>query len=643
MSAETIDIKTIDLFQGIIKIIAPPPDIKISKWAEEKRVLSKEYAAESGRWRNDRAPYQVEIMDAVLNPETDKVICMTSAQVGKNALLENIMGYYIDIDPCPMLLIEPTLEMAEDYSKRRIAPLIRDTKVLREKVSETKSRDSNNTMLSKNFYGGSLVLVGANSPGGLSSKSIRIVLADEVDRFPTSAGTEGDPIKLAEKRTITYSNRKFVFVSTPGNKGCSRIEDEYMIGTQEKWKKECPHCGADIYINIHGMKYQYSKDQKGNFTVWDIKFECPCCLESFDEVTWGQQPGNWISDNPEAKKVRSFHVNAFVSPWWTWEAILLEYLQSKDDPEKYKTFVNTVLGESYEEKGEIETEDILLKRREDYPAELPDGILILTCGVDVQGDRLEYEIVGWGKGEESWGLKRGFILSDPEMQITWDALDEILSWPFKFQNGIALNIAATLIDSGGRSTSQVYKYCRKKQLQGKYIFACKGMGGPGIPLIYKVTRTKATKKNKIDRDAENCALVVLGVDNGKSLIMSRLRMKEAGSGYMHFPLNDDLGYDQLYFKGLISEKIVFVKMKGRKVPQWKKVSEHVRNEPLDMRNYALAAVKMLNIDFEKLEKRLKNLQESLENQAKTEQKQLEKTQKIVKKRVRGVVNRGIEV
>lgn len=640
--SENIDIKTIDLFQELIKIVAPPPDIKISEWAEENRILSPEYAAEPGKWSNDRAPYQVEMMDAILDPEVEKVVCMTSSQVGKNAILENIIGYHIDIDPCPILLIEPSLDTAEDYSKRRIAPLIRDTKSIKDKVSDVKSKDSNNTILSKNFPGGSLVLVGANSPSGLASKSIRIVLADEVDRYNESAGTEGDPIKLAEKRTITFSNKKFVFISTPGLTANSRIEPEYKKGTQEKWKKECPHCAADVFINWNGLEYQYSKDDLGNYEVWDIKFKCPCCLESFDEFTWNQQPGKWIPDNPGAKKIRSFKINSFVSPWWTWEGIVCEYLDSKDNPEEYVTFVNTVLGESYEAKGEIETEDILLKRREDY-TELPDGVLIITCGVDVQGDRLEYEIVGWGKGEESWGLKRGVIPSDPEKQKTWDVLDETLSRSFKFENGLVLNIACTLIDSGGHSTSQVYRYCRKKQVQGKYIFACKGMGGPGLPLIYKVTRTKATKKNKIDRDAENCALVVLGVDNGKSLIMSRLKMQEIGPGFMHFPVNDDLGYDQLYFKGLISEKVVFVKVKGGKVPQWQKVNEHARNEPLDMRNYALAAVKMLNIDYEKLEKRLRNIQETLESQANSQQKQAEKPRKPVKKRVRGVVNRGVEV
>lgn len=607
-----MDDKTIALFQEAMHCFAPAPDIKVSKWAEENRILSRESSSAPGKWRNDTAPYQVEIMDSVNDPEIEDIVVMSCSQIGKNEILNNIIGSFADVDPCPMLMIEPSLELAEDYSKRRIAPLIRDTKVLREKISDVKSRDSNNTILSKSFPGGSLVLLGANSPRGLSSKPIRIVIADEIDGFPVSAGTEGDPIALAEKRTITYPNRKKIKVSTPLLKGSSKIEKEYLMGTQEIWKKECPHCGSFVYINLEGIKYKYERDAMGNYTVWDIVFECPCCMESFEESAWFNQPGDWIANNPTAKGIRSFHLNAFVSPWWTWEKIIKYYLKVKHDPEELKVFVNTVLGIPYEEKGEIETEDVLLKRRENYNADIPDGVLILTCGVDVQGDRLEYEIVGWGKGEESWGIQRGFILSDPELPETWNKLDEVIDRQFSFASGLSRHIACTFIDSGGHSTSAVYKYCKKKQARGKYVFAIKGMGGPGYPLVYKVTRTKPDnskkKKNKsVNQDTENCVLIILGVDSGKSSIMSRLKIKEVGEGYCHFPDNEERGYDQLYFKGLISEKIVYIKQKGRTVPQWQKISDTVRNEPLDMRNYACAALKLLNVDFIALENKHKEI------------------------------------
>lgn len=209
-----------------------PPRITVSQWADSNRVLSKEGSAEPGRWHTDRAPYQREIMDAVTQPDIEEIAVMSSSQIGKSEILNNIIGYFIDLDPCPMLLIEPTDMMAEDYSKRRIAPLIRDTPSLAAKVSDSKAKNTNNTILMKSFPGGSLGMVGANSPSGLASRPIRILLCDEVDRYPDSAGSEGDPVKLAEKRTITFWNRKKIFTSSPGIKGASRIEEEYQKGTQ---------------------------------------------------------------------------------------------------------------------------------------------------------------------------------------------------------------------------------------------------------------------------------------------------------------------------------------------------------------------------------------------------------------------------
>lgn len=238
--------KTIELFNKIIKSVAPPKKIKVSEWADKNRVLAAENAAEPGKWQTDRAPYQKEIMDAVNNIKTEKVVVMSSAQVGKSEIINNIIGYYIDMDPCPIMLIQPTIENAEDYSKRRIAPMIRDTKTLNRKVADSKERDTNNTILMKVFPGGFLSIGGANSPASLCSKPVRILLADEIDRYPDSAGKEGDPIKLAEQRTTTFFNKKFVYVSTPTIKGTSRIEDEYERGTCEKWSVQCPNCGQII-------------------------------------------------------------------------------------------------------------------------------------------------------------------------------------------------------------------------------------------------------------------------------------------------------------------------------------------------------------------------------------------------------------
>lgn len=607
-----------NLFKKILKAVAPPPRIKVSEWADKNRRLSSETSAEPGPWRTDRAPYQREIMDSVNDINVEKIVVMSSSQVGKSEMLNNIIGYYIDVDPGPMLLIQPTLELAQDYSKRRISTMIRDTDTLRNKVADSKTRDLNNTILMKVFPGGFLAMGGANSPSGLASRPIRILLADEVDRYPVSAGTEGDPLMLAEKRTMTFLwNRKIVVVSTPTIKGASRIELEYEQGTQEKWCLQCPSCGEYQLINLYGIKFNYEKDEKGNYKVWDVKFQCPDCLECFDEITWKRQPGKWIAANPEAKKIRSFFLNAFVSPWYAWDNIILEWLRVKNDPEQYKVFKNTILGESWEEKGSFEDEETLLKRCEEYEAELPEGVLILTAGVDVQDDRLEYEIVGWGKGFESWGIEYGKIMGSPGMTSTWQLLLDKLTKSYSFKNGTSLTVACTCIDSGGHFTGEVYKFCKENEY--RRIFAIKGKGGPGINYIFKVSRTKK----------ENAALFTLGVDNGKSKIMSRLKIKEIGPGYCHFP--KDRGYDRTYFKGLMSERIVRKKVNGQIKLVWEKIGD-TKNEPLDVRNYATAAVEILNPSFEEIEKRLNALKEGVEyiKESKT-------------KRRYGVVKKGIEV
>ncbi len=608
---------TSDYYNSRIRdYVAPPPLLTVSEWSDINRVLSSESSAEPGQWRTDRAPYQREIMDSVTQSDIEKIVILSSSQIGKSEILNNIIGYFIDVDPCPMMMIQPTGDMAEDFSKRRISSLIRDTKVLTVKVADNKARDANNTILMKAFPGGFLSIGGANSPAGLASRPIRILLCDEVDRFPDSAGTEGDPIQLAEKRTITFPNRKKIFVSTPGIKGISRIEFEYLSGTQEEWKLKCPHCGHDAFINIYGMIYSHQQDAKGNYTIDNIVFRCPACLEEYDEITWKAQPGEWIAGNHEAKSVRSFKLNAFVSPWYTWDKIIAEYLAVKDDPELYKVFVNTVLGETYEVKGEIENEEYLVKRREQYAAELPDGVLFLTAGVDTQDRWLEFEITGWGKGEESWGIKHGIVMGAPDRKETWKAIDDILKATYHFGDGLGLTVACACIDSGGHYTSKVYEYCKSNE--SRRFFAIKGQGGAGTPLIYRITRTKK----------ENAALIIVGVDEGKTAVINSLKVQTPGPFYCHFPANTD--YDVAYFKGLISERQVPRKYKGRVTMGWEKVSPEARNEPFDLRNYARVALKLINPVFEKLEKRLKEARDEAVTGQKTPAKVQKQTKRVIK-------------
>lgn len=481
--------KTQNLFKAIAKVLAPPPRLKVSDWADRYRRLSSESSAEPGQWNTSRAEYQRGIMDALNDPSTERVVLMTSAQVGKTEILLNAIGYYMDYDPSPIMVLQPTLDMAKTFSKDRLAPMLRDSPALKDKVGDPRSRDSDNTVLHKKFTGGHVTIVGANSPSSLASRPVRILLADEVDRYPPSAGEEGDPLSLAIKRTTTFWNRKMVFVSTPTIKGYSRIEQEYENSTREEWKVACPHCG----------EYQAFRWSQIRFD--DGTMECPNCRSRFDEFVWKRQPGKWVA-REENQGSRGFHLNELASPWRRWEEVIADFKKAKDSPELLKTWVNTSLGESWEEKSDTDA-SLVMKRREQYMAQVPDEVLLLTCGVDVQDDRLELEVVGWSHGKESWGIEYQVFIGDTSQEPVWKQLDRYLQKEFTYADGAGIHITSTCIDSGGHRTSEVYKFCRARE--HRRIFAVKGRGGEGIPFIGKPSRN----------NRENAALFVLGVDQGK--------------------------------------------------------------------------------------------------------------------------------
>ena len=581
-----------------MKALKPPQRLQVSEWADKYRTLSRESSAEPGTWNTDRAPYQREMMDAFTDVQIKKVIIKSSAQIGKSELLLNMLGYAIDIDPGPMMLIQPTVDTAEDFSKRRIAPMIRDTPRLSEKVAQSKSRDLKNTILKKAFPGGILTMTGSNSPAGLASIPSRYIFGDEIDRWAASAGSEGDPIALVEKRAITFYNSKFVYTSTPTIKGASRIEEEYLMGTQEQWRVECPHCKGLHYIKFNDIKFDYNtikRQGRQTYIITKTWWQCPSCLKECDQYELKRQKASWIAQNPDALKngIRSFELNAFSSPWLKWEEIILDFLNSKGDIEMLKVFYNTMLGESWEDRGDIQSEDEMLERRENYGAELPDGVLVLTCGVDTQDNRLEYEVVGWGKQGESWGIQSGIIMGEPSDEKTWQQLDDILDRVWRFENNMGLVISLTCIDSGGHYTQEVYKQCKLRQ--SKRVFAVKGSGTEGRPLISKPTN------NNIYRSM----LFVLGVNAGKAEVMSRLRVLTPGNKYCHFSNDKTKGYDLQYFESLTSERLTLKKTNGRNKYTWQKIRPNIRNEALDCRVYAYAAIMILNPDFDAIESRIK--------------------------------------
>lgn len=590
----------------------PPADLTVSEWAEAHRVLSRENSAESGPWRNARTPYLVEIMDAFTDPKIEKISLVASSQVGKSELELNIIGYIIDQDPGSILYIQPTVDDAKKFSRLRIAPMIRDSLTLRTKVADIKSRDSGNTMLQKSFPGGMLTIVGSNSASGLASTPAKYVLGDERDRWALSAGTEGDPWALAEARTTTFYNSKMVDVSTPTDKETSPIAKSFNEGTRERWCHKCPHCGEYSNIVFDNIKFDFEtvgSGRKKDYIVNSVSWSCPeCgCLSSEDEMR--RQPAEWIAENPEAydKGHRSFWLNAFSSPWQAWSKVVYSFLVARKDPQRLKVVYNTMLGELWEDRGDLEDEDSMLGRREDYghredgtPVELPEGVLALTCGVDTQDDRLEYEVLGHGHYGETWGIKKGIIMGDPAYDEPWKRLDDVLEHVYRFRDGKGLTIARTFVDSGGHKTQHVYTQCRARL--NRRVFAIKGQGGDGIPF------TKPPSKVKIvvnGRAMGQTWLYSLGVDAGKADIFAALKVQEAGPKFCHFPEGEERGYDMAFFNGLLSEKLVMRSDRGRTRWAWVKLPGHERNEALDCRNYALAAFRSWDPDLDAVERRLR--------------------------------------
>lgn len=603
----------------------PPADLTVSEWAAEHRVLSRESSAEAGPWRNERTPYMVEPMNAFSDPRVREISVVAMSQVGKSEVELNIIGYIIDQDPGSVLYIQPNLDDAKKFSRLRIAPMIRDCDTLRAKVSEVRSRDAGNTVLQKTFPGGMLTMVGSQRPSALASTPARYVLGDEVDRWALSAGSEGDPWALAAARTTTFYNAKMVAVSTPTIKGYSRIEKLFLDGTQERWCSQCPSCGEWHNITFDDIKFDFDTTGSGrrkSYTLHSVHWCCPSCGCLHTEAEMRAQPARWIAENPGAieRGRRSFWVNAFSSPWRSWDKIVLKFLEVKNDPEELKVFYNTVLGELWEDRGDLEDEDTMLARREDYgtaedgtPVELPDGVLVLTCGVDTQDDRLEYEVVGHGHYGETWGIKKGIIMGDPNYDEPWERLDEVVSHVYKFRNGRGLTVSMTCVDSGGHKTQSVYMQTRAR-LQRR-IFAIKGQGGDGIPYTKPPSKVKIVVGGKT---VGQTWLYSIGVDAGKAAIMAALKVQEAGPKYCHFPRDNDRGYDLNFFNGLLSEKMVMKTDRGRTRWAWEKLKGHERNEALDCRNYALAAFRILDPDLDAVERRLRGL-DSPEKQPEAQQ------------------------
>jgi phage terminase large subunit GpA-like protein len=574
----------------IAQSFSPPPKLTVSEWADEFRVLSPEASSEPGKWSTARVEPSRGIMDAFADPDIEIITAMVAAQTVKTEVINNVTGFHVHLDPCPMLILQPTLQMAEAYSKDRLAPMLRDSPVLANKIGHN-ARDSEDTILHKKYVGGHITMAGANSPASLASRPIRILLCDEVDRYEASAGKEGDPVSLAIERTTTFWNRKIALVSTPTIKGASRIEASYEESDQRRFFVNCPACGHLQHLRWKQVRYDVENPL-------DAKYHCEYNDPESGEVCdygWSEAErlqaiagGVWIATRPEIKGHAGFHLNRIASPWRALGEMARDFLLVKKFPERLKTWINTRLAETWEERGERANPDSIYGRREEYDAGVivPAGVGAVTAAVDMQDDRFEVEWLGWGQDDESWSLDYKVYYGDPNSPGFWEVMDHALLRTFRHPAGVDMRIEASCIDSGGHHTQQVYNFVRPRQI--RKVHAIKGMAGPGRPIW--------PAKGTLNK-AKNVTVFVLGVDQAKDVHYKRLAIKEPGPGYCHFP-NIEPPYDKKHFNGLTAEKAILkTDKRGFTTKEWHKVQP--RNEPLDIRVYNIAARLSLGINMER--------------------------------------------
>ena len=561
----------------------PPEKLTLSEWADRFAYLSVESSAEGGRWHT--LPYQKGIMDAITDPKLEQITVMKSARVGYSKILNHTIAYHIHQDPCPIMLVQPTIEDAQGYSKEEIAPMLRDTPCLRGLVSEAKAKDGANTILQKQFPGGTLSMVGANSPRGFRRVSRRVVLFDETDGYPQSAGAEGDQIKLGIRRTEYYWNRSIVAGSTPTIKDFSRIERMFMQGDQRRYFVPCPKCNHMQYLKWPNMRWT---DNDPATTA----YQCESCSELIphSKKRWMVERGEWRPTSPGNGKHVSFHIWAAYSysPNASWSNLVEEFLDAKTDAEQLKTFVNTVLGEVWEDEYASKIgASALLERaaKETYEHRIvPASVLAVTVGCDVQDDRLSLSVWGWGREEEAWLLDRTKLYGDPSRPDVWKQLDEVLSAPFLSEDGVDFKVSICAIDSGGHHTADVYSYARERAALG--VIAIKGMSTKGKPPLGKASKVDLNRKGQVVR--KGAQVFPVGSDTVKSLLFGRLKHNEVGPGYLHF--YSTVGTD--YFEELTAEKQILRYKQGYPQRVWVKKST-TPNEALDELVYAYSALHRL--------------------------------------------------
>lgn len=560
--------------------LAPDPHVNIEEWACRYRVLPPT-SAEPGRWRTERTPYLAEPMRELSGDSPfERVVVMAAAQVGKTEIGLNLLGSVIHLTPGLVLFVQPTTEAVRRMVRTRVDPLIEATPELRDRVVAPGSRKAGNSALLKVYPGGAVAFVGANSGVGLRSTPARFVVLDEVDGFPHDAGGEGDPVALAIARTATFrGRRKVLMMSTPTLVGVSRIEAAFREGDQRRLHWTCPHCREAQPFAWAAVKWPEDHPEAA-FMV------CRSCGSVHEERA---KPAllagaEWRATAAGDGRTASFHIPGLASPFVTWGEIAVDHLAASRSAERLQVWTNTALGEPFEDRDTAPLSADALQARgveSDVPwtEVLPEGVAVLTCGVDVQDDRLEMEIVGWGAGEESWSIAYEVLHGDTSRPDVWQALDRLLLRRFRHPRAVPdLPVSAVAIDSGGHRTAQVMQFSRERL--GRRVWAVKGRGGPGVPAFPR----RPPKPSRVGV----APVHIVGVDGLKRTLLDRLRIETNGPGACHWPSDRE----PWWHAGLVAERPIREWLRGAPRIRWV-ADPGVRNEPLDCRVYATAAMQGL--------------------------------------------------
>lgn len=567
------------------KSLKPSPTLSLVEWSDKYRFLSPESSSQPGRFQTSVVEAARGPMLAVTDPRIKKITIMACTQLLKTELINNIVGYFIHQDPSPIIVMQPTVSLAKTWSKDRLSPMLRDTPVLNELVKTKKSRDSGNTLQHKSFPGGHITVIGSNSPSELASRPIRVTLRDEVDKYEDNV--EGDPSSLIVERSATFWNALDVGVCSPTIKGRSKIEKEYEESDKREFRVDCPYCNHNQFMVWKNVVWE-------NNNALTARYVCPECKNNWSEKDRlnAIKSGVYVATAPFNGHA-GFKVNKLASPWRDIPHLVSKWLSASKEVSALKTFINTQLAETFEEKGEAPEHMRLYERREVYNTNtIPMGVVFLTCGVDVQKDRIELEIVGWGVGKESWSIDYRVIPGNTDVLKSgpWIQLDKVLNETWTASDGRHLQIRVLAVDSG-YNTSFVYSWARK--YSSSRVMVVKGSDTLqnilGIPKLQDIN----AKGDKIKR--RSVRVWPIGVSFLKSEIYGFLNLDGATDdgiyppGFCHFPQ-----YEENYFKMLTAEQLMKKTVKGKTTFTWEQIRE--RNEALDCRNYARAAASMMGLD-----------------------------------------------